>query len=192
MTEKHGHVHQGKSTQNILNAHEVLQSAGIKLGDVFLDAGCGDGYISIEASKMVGKQGRVYAVDVYLESIEIVKTKISDNELSNMEAVLADITESIPITDDSVDHIMMANVLHGFVADNELKPVMDNIDRIIKSGGIFSVVEFRKIENSPGPPFNVKLSPEQVTEILSQYGFDTIDTQEIGKYHYIVNGVKKL
>jgi ubiquinone/menaquinone biosynthesis C-methylase UbiE len=192
MTEKHGHVHQGKSTQNILNAHEVLQSAGIKLGDVFLDAGCGDGYISIEASKMVGKQGRAYAVDVYLESIEIVKTKISDNELSNMEAVLADITESIPITDDSVDHIMMANVLHGFVADNELKPVMDNIDRIIKSGGIFSVVEFRKIENSPGPPFNVKLSPEQVTEILSQYGFDTIDTQEIGKYHYIVNGVKKL
>jgi ubiquinone/menaquinone biosynthesis C-methylase UbiE len=192
MTEKHGHVHQGKSTQNILNAHEVLQSAGIKLGDVFLDAGCGDGYISIEASKMVGKQGRAYAVDVYLESIEIVKTKISDNELSNMEAVLADITESIPITDDSVDHIMMANVLHVFVADNELKPVMDNIDRIIKSGGIFSVVEFRKIENSPGPPFNVKLSPEQVTEILSQYGFDTIDTQEIGKYHYIVNGVKKL
>ena len=192
MTEKHGHVHQGKSTQNILNAHEVLQSAGIKLGDVFLDAGCGDGYISIEASKMVGKQGRAYAVDVYLESIEIVKTKISDNELSNMEAVLADITESIPITDDSVDHIMMANVLHGFVADNELKPVMDNIDRIIKSGGKFSVVEFRKIENSPGPPFNVKLSPEQVTEILSQYGFDTIDTQEIGKYHYIVNGVKKL
>ena len=192
MTEKHGHVHQGKSTQNILYAHEVLQSAGIKLGDVFLDAGCGDGYISIEASKMVGKQGRAYAVDVYLESIEIVKTKISDNELSNMEAVLADITESIPITDDSVDHIMMANVLHGFVADNELKPVMDNIDRIIKSGGIFSVVEFRKIENSPGPPFNVKLSPEQVTEILSQYGFDTIDTQEIGKYHYIVNGVKKL
>jgi hypothetical protein len=33
---------------------------------------------------------------------------------------------------------------------------------------------------------------KQVTEILDQYGFDTIDTQEIGKYHYIVNGVKKL
>ena len=191
MTEKHGHVHQGKSTQNILNAHEVLQSAGIKLGDVFLDAGCGDGYISIEASKMVGKQGRAYAVDVYLESIEIVKTKISDNELSNMEAVLADITESIPITDDSVDHIMMANVLHGFVADNELKPVMDNIDRIIKSGGIFSVVEFRKIENNPGPPFDVKLSSEQVIEILAQYGFDTINTQKIGTFHYIVNGLRK-
>jgi ubiquinone/menaquinone biosynthesis C-methylase UbiE len=191
MAEKHGHVHHGKSTQNILNAEEVLKSAGIKLGDAFLDAGCGDGYISIEASKMVGKQGKVYAVDVYPESIETVKTKIKDNDLNNMEAVLADITENIPINDDSVDHIMMANVLHGFVAENELKPVMDNINRIIKSGGIFSVVEFKKIENSSGPPFNVKISPEQVTEILTQYGFDTINTQEIGKYHYIVNGLKK-
>ncbi len=191
MTEKHGHVHHGKSTENIINAEEVLKNAGIKSGDVFLDAGCGDGYISIEASKMVGKQGRVYAVDVYPESIEIVKTKIRDSDLNNMEAVLADITKNIPIDDDSVDHIMMANVLHGFVAENEVEPVMDNINRIIKSGGIFSVVEFRKIENSPGPPFNVKISPEQVTEMLAQYGYDTIDTQEIGKYHYIVNGLKK-
>ncbi len=191
MAEKDGHVHHGKSTENIINAEEVLKNAGIKSGDVFLDAGCGDGYISIEASKMVGKQGRVYAVDVYPESIEIVKTKIRDSDLNNMEAVLADITKNIPIDDDSVDHIMMANVLHGFVAENEVEPVMDNINRIIKSGGIFSVVEFRKIENSPGPPFNVKISPEQVTEMLAQYGYDTIDTQEIGKYHYIVNGLKK-
>ena len=191
MTEKHGHLHHGKSTQNILNANEVLKSAGIKSGKVFLDAGCGDGYISIEASKIVGKQGMVYAVDVYPESIETVKTKIRDNDIRNMEAMLADITGKIPIDDDSIDHIMMANVLHGFVAGNEVESVMNNINRIIKSGGIFSVVEFRKIENNPGPPFNVKMSPEQVTEILDQYGFDTINTQEIGKYHYMVNGLKK-
>jgi ubiquinone/menaquinone biosynthesis C-methylase UbiE len=189
MTEKH--VHHGKSTQNILNAEEVLKNTDIKLGDVFLDAGCGDGYISIEASKMVGKQGRVYAVDVYPESIGIVKTKIRDNNLNNIEAVLADITKNVPIDDDSVDHVMMANVLHGFVSENEVKPVMDNINRVIKSGGIFSIVEFRKIENNPGPPFNVKISSEQVAEILSQYGFDIINTRKIGKFHYVVNGLKK-
>ena len=42
MTEKHGHVHHSKSTQNIINAEELLKNADIKLGDVFLDAGCGD------------------------------------------------------------------------------------------------------------------------------------------------------
>ena len=189
MTEKH--VHHSKSTQNIINAEEVLKNADIKLGDVFLDAGCGDGYISIEASKIVGKQGKVYAVDVYPESIGIVKTKIRDNDLNNIEAVLADITKNVQIDDGSVDHIMMANVLHGFVAENEVEPVMDNINRIIKSGGIFSIVEFRKIENNPGPPFNVKISSEQVAEILSQYDFDIINTRKIGKFHYIVNGLKK-
>ena len=123
-----------------------------------MDAGCGDGYISIEASKIVGKQGKVYAVDVYPESIETVKTKIKEDDLDNIEAVLADITKDIPINDDSVDHIIMANVLHGFIAENEVEPVMDNINRIIRSGGIFSIVEFRKIENNPGPPYNVKIS----------------------------------
>ena len=190
MTEKH--VHHGKSTQNILNAEEVLKNTDIKLGDVFLDAGCGDGYISIEASKMVGKQGRVYAVDVYPESIGIVKTKIRDNNLNNIEAVLADITKNVPIDDDSVDHIMMANVLHGFVTENEVEPVMDNINRIIKSGGIFSIVEFRKIENNPGPPFNVKISSEQVTEILSQYGFDTINTRKIGNFITLLTDLKRI
>lgn len=76
MTEKHGHMHQGKSTQDILNAEEVLKNSDIKSGDVFLDAGCGDGCISIEASKLVGNQGMVYALDVYPEFIETVKTKI--------------------------------------------------------------------------------------------------------------------
>lgn len=109
-----------------------------------------------------------------------------------MEAILADITENIPLNDDSIDHVIMANVLHGFVAGNEVEPVMDSINRIIKSGGIFSVVEFRKIENSPGPPFNVRLSSEQVTKILAQYGYDIIDTHEIGMFHYIVNGIKKI
>ena len=105
--------------------------------------------------------------------------------------ILADITKNIPIGDDSVVHIMMANVLHGFVAENEVGPVMDNINLVIKSGGIFSIVEFRKIENNPGHPFNVKISSKHVAEILSQYGFDIINTRKIGKFHYIVNGLKK-
>ena len=52
MTEKH--MHHGKSSRDILDADEILKAAGLKSDDVFLDAGCGDGYISIEASSVVG------------------------------------------------------------------------------------------------------------------------------------------
>ncbi len=191
MAEKNVHTHHGRSSEEILSSEEVLNSSDLKFGDIFLDAGCGDGHISIEASKIVGEQGKVYALDVYPESIETVKAKIHEDKLTNVEAILADITDDIPLDANSVDHALMANVLHGFVEEKDVEPVMKNINRVIKPGGIFSVVEFRKVENSPGPPFDVKISPKQVTDILFKYGFDVTETREIGRFHYIVNGLKK-
>ncbi|MFY9639272.1 MAG: class I SAM-dependent methyltransferase [Methanobacterium sp.] len=191
MTEKHGHKHHGKSSREILNAMVVLEAITPEIGNIFLDAGCGDGYISIAASNLVGDQGKVYALDVYPESIETVKKEIKDRKLENVDAILADITNTIPLDSSSIDIVLMANVLHGFVAGEEVGDVMSNIVRLLKPGGIFAVVEFRKLESSKGPPFNVRISPEDVSIILKDYGFDVIDSHEIGEYHYIVRGVKK-
>ena len=191
MTEKHGHKHQGKTSKNILSAGEVLKATGLKQGDTFLDAGCGDGYISLESSNIVGDNGRVYALDVYPESIETVKKEIRARNLDNIKAILADITETIPLSTATIDIVLMANVLHGFVAEGEVEEVLNNISKVLKPGGVFAIVEFRKIEGNIGPPFNVKISPEDVSNILTEHGFDISDTQLIGEYHYIVNGVKK-
>lgn len=186
----HGHVHHGKTSKDILSAEEVIEAADINEGDVFLDAGCGDGYISLEASKVVGDQGMVYALDVYSESIETVKNEIEKNNLNNVETILADMTKEIPVDESSVDKIIMANVLHGFVESEEVDAVMNNITKAFKSGGIFTVVEFRKVKSERGPPYNVRLAPSDVSEILEEYGFSVIANNEIGKYHYIVKGLK--
>ena len=191
MTEKHGHKHHGKSSREILNALEVLEAIKPGIGNVFLDAGCCVGYISIAASDLVGDQGMVYALDVYPESIETVKKEIKNKKLENVNVILADITNTIPLDSNSIDIVLMANVLHGFVAGGEVGDVMSNIVRVLKPGGIFAVVEFRKLESSKGPHFNVRISPEDVSIILKDYGFDILDNHEIGEYHYIVRGVKK-
>ena len=191
MTEKHGHMHHGKTSKNILSAGEVLKATELKLGNSFLDAGCGDGYISLEASSIVGDKGSVYALDVYPESIETVKKEIKTRNSGNMEAILADITKIIPLDAEIIDVVLMANVLHGFVAEREVEEVMNNISRVLKPGGVFAVVEFKKIEGNIGPPYDVKVSPEDVFNILLEHGFDISDTQLVGKYHYIVNGIKK-
>lgn len=188
--KKHGHVHHSKSTKDILSADKVLSAAGLKSGDVFLDAGCGDGYISIAASPLVGGEGKVYAIDVYPESIEIVKKDVQKKRIKNLEAIIADLTSEIPLIDDSVDLCVMANVLHGFVENGELDKVLPEIKRVIKLGGIFSVVEFKKIEGLPGPPFEVRLNPQDVENVLIKYGFEVTETVEVGKYHYLVNAVK--
>ena len=113
MTEKH--VHHGRSSKDILSAGEVLKATGLKMGDKFLDAGSGDGYISIEASNIVGDSGKIFALDVYPESIEILKKDIEKRDLNNIEPIVADIIDTIPLEENSIDNVLLANVLHGFI-----------------------------------------------------------------------------
>lgn len=190
--KKHGHVHHSRSTRDILSAEKVLNVAGLTSGDNFLDAGCGDGFISINASSMVGDDGKVYAVDVYPESIEMVNEEIKKKEIENIEAIVADLTSKIPLDDNSIDLCVMANVLHGFVENDEVREVMTEISRVIKPEGAFAVVEFKKMEGPPGPPFKVRVNPQDVEDIVTGYGLEVVETVEVGEYHYLVRALKKV
>lgn len=189
--KKHGHVHHGKSTRDILSPERVLNTAGLKGGNVFLDAGCGDGFISLAASQVVGEDGKVYALDVYPESIAALKKEVQERDIKNIEAMVADLTVKIPLNDDSVDLCIMANVLHGFVENGEVEEVMNEISRVVKTDGVFTIVEFKKTKDRPGPPFDVKLAPQDVEDILKQYNFDPVLTSEVGKYHYLLKAINK-
>jgi len=185
------HFHHGKSSKDIIDAEFVLKSIGLKEGDIFLDAGSGDGYMSLAASKIVGDEGKVYAVDIWEESMNILNKEIKEKEISNIKAIIADISDEIPVDDENIDICYMGNVLHGFVENKDYDEVMGEIKRIIKPGGLFSVIEFKKIEGMPGPPFHVKMTPEEVEKIISDYGFEVKEVIEAGKYHYGVISVKK-
>ena len=191
-TEKHGHKHHGKSTREIIDPQCVLKAIGLNEGQKFLDAGCGDGYISMAASERVQDDGRVYAMDAYEPSLDSLREEIKQNEIRNIEVILADMTVNIPLEDNLIDMCVMANVLHGFAIEGTLKPVLDEIRRVLKPGGTFAVVEFNKTEGPPGPSYDVKLSPENVETILEEYGFTVGGTEEVGKYHYLVESFKKI
>lgn len=190
-TEKHGHKHHGKSTRDIVDADRVLKAIGLKEGEIVMDAGCGDGFISMKASKIVKDNGKVYALDAYEPSLDILKKEISQNEIKNIEVILADMTLTIPLNDNLVDKCVMANVLHGFAAEGTLGSVLDEIKRVLKSGGTFALVEFNKVEGPPGPSYDVRLSPDDVEKILEEHGFNIGGTEEVGKYHYLVESFKK-
>lgn len=189
--EKDGkHFHHGKSSREILDPSRVLETIELKEGDVFLDAGAGDGYMSIAASSIVGEKGKVYAVDIYEESMNILKEEIENKKIDNIEPIVADITAKIPVKDKTIDKCYMGNVLHGFVENDEVDKVMKEIRRIVKPGGTFNIIEFKKVENAPGPPFHVKISPKQVRKIVEEHNFEVKVVEEVGEHHYGVIAIK--
>ena len=179
-----GHVHAGKSTRDLIDAEDLMKLLPLGSGDTFLDAGCGDGFISIEASGVVGDGGRVIAVDIYPESVEKLKARIGDR--TNITPLVADITRKMPIDDSTVDLYFMANVFHGTVANDEVEPLMAEIGRLLRGDGKLAIVDFKRIPDTPGPPMDIRLSEDRVREILEEHGFNVRDVLDAGPYHYMI------
>jgi ubiquinone/menaquinone biosynthesis C-methylase UbiE len=139
----------------------------------------------------VGENGKVYAVDVYEPSMDILRQKIEEKDLKNLNPVLADITSSIPVESKSVDVYFTANVFHGIVGNDELDSTMKEINRVLKDDGILAIVEFIKTEGTPGPPMDVRLEPQDVLDNIEKYGFQLKEIKETGPYHYLVLASRK-
>lgn len=182
---KKRHVHSGRSSRGFLDADGILGKAGLEEGLAVLDIGCGDGYFSMAAAKVVGTTGRVYALDSFNESIKKLEEELKEKGITNIEPVLADATKNIPLPDESIDFCLMVNVLHGFVANEEIKSTMDEISRVLKTGGELVIVDFKKERSLHGPPFSIRLDSEEVDEIIIRYGYVKGLTEEVGENHYL-------
>jgi len=122
-----------------------LEDIGIKKGDVVLDFGCGDGSYTIPAAKVVSKEGKVYAMDKDVESInklmEIAKTK----GLKNIIPLHTKSEESkINLENESIDVVLLYDVIHLVGKNNtstvdDRKKLYKDVYRITRKNALISV-----------------------------------------------------
>jgi ubiquinone/menaquinone biosynthesis C-methylase UbiE len=175
----------GKSSFGLIDTAKFFQALDLKKGATFLDVACGRGNYSLAAAEIIGKDGRVYAVDLWEEGIWTLKKEASSRGIRNVVAAVSDASQKIPVENDAVDVCLLATVLHDFVGDKVERQVMKEIVRIIKPDGVLAVVEFYKKQGPPGPPKPVRLSPPEVDKIVSAYGFQQKSLTEIGPDNYL-------
>lgn len=182
--EKKKHIHSGLSSEDWIEPGKLLEEISLKAGDTLLDVGCGYGYLSYTALEIVGKEGHVYAVDIFEEAVRTVKKEIRRRKAENIEAYLADVTKTLPIEDLRVDVCLMVDIMHGLVANEEVDRALEEIRRVMKGGGRLMVVDFKKIPDSPGPALEVRLEPERVVEIVNPFQFTLERTIVASPHHY--------
>jgi len=185
------HGHHGRSSKGFLDSGAILKSIGINKGDRFLDLGSGNGYFSIAASQAVGKDGLVYAFDVDADSIARLKKEVAEKTLTNIEASVIDVSQKLPLANESVNLTFMSNVLHGLVANGEADCTFKEIARVTMHNGRLAIVEFKKQESPMGPPLSIRLSSEDVDALAGGYGFSKESAQDAGPHHYTIILKKK-
>jgi ubiquinone/menaquinone biosynthesis C-methylase UbiE len=179
------HEHSGNPRKTLENPKEVLIKAGLEKGDfTLLDIGTGSGYLSLTAAEIMGNSSTVYAIDSHEETIKILDSHLSEKEIKNVFAIKADAVNEIPIKRDSVDICIMSNVVHGFVANNEMEKVLQNLSSVLKDDGKLIVIDFNKKDTSFGPPSEIRVNPDQLEDILEPYGYSLVSNFDIGVNQY--------
>lgn len=125
----------------IVDPYKYLSEGGLKQGQRVLEIGCGPGFFTIAAAKIVGDKGKVYALDFNPAAIEDVQRKIEERNLGNVETILAEASKT-GLPDRSVDVVFLFGVIHAL---NDVNAVMREMHRVLKKGGIISAKKSRRL-----------------------------------------------
>jgi len=112
---------------------EEINKLGLKEGQKILDYGCGIGSYTFPAAKIVGKKGKVYALDKQPLVIEKIEKRAKREGFSNIDTILSD--RDTGLVDESIDVILLYGVLPEI---EDKKSLLRELHRVLKPNGYLS------------------------------------------------------
>jgi len=119
---------------------QIIEAIALKHGQSIADIGSGGGYFSLRFAKMVGKEGRVYAVDIKPEFLEYVKNSAREEGLDNVIPMLVS-RDKLDLPEKGLDLIFMRNVTHHIPNRVEY---FKSLKRFLKPNGRIAIIEYKK------------------------------------------------
>jgi len=126
----------------LLPRKSIIKEVGMQPGFHILDYGCGPGSYLIPLAALVGKTGKIYALDAHPLAIQMVQNIASRKRLTNVQAILSDCETGLP--NNSVDVILLYDTFHDLSDQNG---VLEELHRILKPNGILSFSDHHMKEN---------------------------------------------
>ena len=164
---------------------DVLGAMAVHSGQTIADVGAGTGYFSLPLADAVGPQGKVYAVDAQNEMLLLLRQKLDEATISNVELIHAEaVNTSLPRS--SCDLLFAANVWHEF---DDHAAVLRESARVLKVGGRIAILDWRTdAEPVAGPPLEHRLDSSHAVDALRSSGFQKVATANVGLYSWLVQG----
>lgn len=144
---------------------KLLQALDLKPGLVVADIGAGSGYHTFRIADRVGPTGKVYAVDIQQEMLDLMRRRAKARGVVNVELIKG--TETDPkLPENAIDLILMVDVYHEFSHPFEMVEAMT---KALKPGGRMVFVEFRL--EDPNVPIKLvhKMSQKQVLKEMEPH-----------------------
>lgn len=163
---------------------ENLIKYGLRAGMAVADLGCGTGFFTLPAAKIVGESGKVYALDLSEEMLEQLKRK---NPPKNVEIHNSSENE-LPLPDGAVDFVIMGFLLHEL---KDAQSFLGEVHRILKPKGRIFCLDWKKQDEEKGPPKQVRIEQERAVKFFETNGFKLIQEVDFHPSHYLLIVGKK-
>ena len=150
---------------------------------IVADFGAGGGYFSIPAARLVGENGKVYAIDIQKSSLDLIKSKANLEHLLQVETVWADLElpKGSRLLDNASDLVIISNIL--FQTEKKLD-ILREAWRIVRSGGHLVILEWDETPFPAGPPLILRIPKSLSKRLASDAGFELEKEFEAGSHHY--------
>ncbi len=145
----------------------VVRGLQLEAGMVVADFGAGSGYYTERLARAVGPTGRVLAVDLQPEMLEIIGRRAKRLGLTNIELV-RNTPEDPRLPAGSVDLILMVDVYHELAAPQR---VLRAMKAALSPRGRIAIVEFRKEDRDVPIREEHKMSVAQAVQEFGAEGY---------------------
>jgi len=165
----------------------AIEALNIPKGATVADIGAGSGYVTALLARRVGPSGKVYATDIQVRMLDLLREYIARQKLANVEPVLGAIDDP-KLPADTVDLALMVDVYHEF---SEPQKMLRGIRAALKADGRMALVEYRGEDPSVPIRSEHKMTVVQVRAEIEPEGFRFVKTIETLPRQHIIIFVKQ-
>jgi len=168
----------------LFDINNILSKIGIDERQQVAELGCGNfGFFVFPLARLVGRQGRVYAVDILKSTLEEIRKETKKNNLPQVITVWSnlEIFKAAKIETSSLDRALLVNVLHQ--SEKKIEILREAI-RLLKRGGKLMIIEWKNIDTPFGPPPDKRVKLDSLKSAIPKIGLNLTEEFEAGPFHY--------
>lgn len=179
-------AYEGVNRDDWQQPQKVIAALQIRPGDRVADLGSGGGYFTFKLADAVGAEGKVYAVDIDRDLVDLVAKRAREESRSNVETILAKPNDPL-LPKTGVDLILTSNTYHHI--ENRVS-YFANLRKYLHPGARVAIIDFDRRAWLEGlmrhytPSEFIKREMEQAGYKLERE-FDFLDRQS-----FLIFGVK--
>lgn len=162
----------------------VLQ-LGLRDGMKVADLGAGSGHYALAAAGVVGREGKVYAVDIQEDVLKHLLDSAHRAGVRNIETLWGDIERrgGTKLRDHTIDAVILSNVL--FQIENK-EGLVAEVLRILAPKGKVLVIDWAGSYGGMGPTPEMVVNERAAEELFITGGLHKVKDFRAGGHHYAI------